>query len=156
VPISGQKSLIWVGCAPKEEHEIGALLLTIYLRRAGYQVQYLGKNIPINDFTADAQRYRPAMILLSATTEEAAHQLAQLTTALSNLADQRPIIGYGGRVFKNRPELRDQITGIYMGDTALEAIDSTNELLSGAPLSIPAIAVVDDRDIENFEIEEES
>lgn len=129
VPISGGTSLLWVGCAPKEEHEIGAMLLTIYLRRAGYQVQYIGKNPKAEDFVADVRRFQPALVLLSASTEEAAKALGNLTRQLAALDGQRPILGYGGRVFKQKPELRNTITGIYMGDSALEAIESTNELL---------------------------
>ena len=154
-PAARGNSLIWVGCAPSEEHEIGALLLTIYLRRAGYQVQYLGKNIPVDDFAADVQRYHPALILLSATTAEAAQQLSLLTNAISNVTDQRPIIGYGGRIFRQRPELRDQITGIYMGDSALEAIECTHELLGNNVIPVQNVAT-DNGEIAGFEIEEES
>lgn len=132
VPTAGGEALIWVGCAPTEEHEIGALLLTIYLRRAGYRVQYLGKNIPIKDLVDNVQEHQPAMILLGATTENAAKELAKLSQFLSELSGNRPIIGYGGQVFRKNTDLRNQITGIYMGDTALEAVESTNELLRSA------------------------
>ena len=132
IPNTNGASLIWVGCAPKEEHEIGSMLLTIYLRRAGYHVQYIGKNLKAEDFVADVRRRQPAMVLLSASTEEAAKTLGNLTKELAALEGQRPILGYGGRVFKQKPALRDAITGIYMGESALEAIDSTNELLGSS------------------------
>jgi len=131
-PHPNRKNLIWVVCAPGEEHEIGALLLTIYLRRAGYQTQYLGKNIKAADLVNDAAQYQPAMILLSATTRESATNLQMLTKALAQLTTVRPIIGYGGRIFKQHPELRNAITGVYMGDSAYEAIESTGELLGGS------------------------
>lgn len=131
-PHPNRKNLIWVVCAPGEEHEIGALLLTIYLRRAGYQTQYLGKNIKAADLINDAAQYQPAMILLSATTRESASNLQMLTKALAQLTTVRPIIGYGGRIFKHHPELRNAITGVYMGDSAYEAIESTGELLGGS------------------------
>lgn len=135
IPVSGGNSLIWVGCAPTEEHEIGALMLTIYLRRAGYHTQYMGKNLPIPDLIAQVKARQPAMILLSATTQRSVESLKALTEALSNLTDPRPIIGYGGRLFQTHPELRNQIAGIYMGDTALEAIESTGELLGSDNLA---------------------
>ena len=133
IPKNTGTPLIWVGCAPKEEHEIGSMLLTIYLRHAGYHVQYFGKNLMAEDFVADVRRRQPTMVLLSASTEEAAKALGNLTKELAALDGPRPILGYGGRAFKQKPELRNTITGIYMGESALEAIDSTNELLgSGA------------------------
>ncbi len=132
-PFNTDGALIWVGCPPKEEHEIGAQMLTLYLRRAGYQVQYLGKNIPLDDLTTDIKRYHPALLLLSATTEEAAKQLTQMANTLSNLRGQRPIIGYGGRVFHDREALRTQIQAIYLGDTALEAVEGINQIMRGKP-----------------------
>lgn len=132
-PYPNQKNLIWVVCAPGEEHEIGAMLLTIYLRRAGYHTQYLGKNIVATDFIRDVDHYQPAMILLSATTQETAIRLQALTKELAQSTAVRPIIGYGGRIFQKHPELRNTITGIYMGDSAYEAVESTLELF-GAKL----------------------
>lgn len=154
VPATVGGALIWVGCPPNEEHEIGALLLTVYLRRAGYQVQYLGKNIPIDDLVADVQRYRPALLLFSATLEASVKQLIEMAQALSTLNGQPPIIGYGGRVFHNQPALRKQIPGIYLGDTALEAIAGVNQLLRNNLRSL--LAERDHGTIENFEIEKES
>jgi MerR family transcriptional regulator, light-induced transcriptional regulator len=129
VPAGNGESPIWVGCAPGELHEVGAMLLSIYLRRAGYPVHYLGQSLHIEDVANDAARKRPAMILLSATTEEAARQLSQLTARLAELAPQRPLIGYGGQIFDRRPELRANITGVYMGANADEAVEVVNELL---------------------------
>lgn len=152
IPATGGESLIWVGCAPNEEHEIGAMLLTIYLRRAGYQVQYVGKNLPVADLTAEVKRQQPTMVLLSAATEIAVTPLQQLTQALSNLEGQRPIIGYGGRVFQNKPELRNRITGIYMGDSALEAIESTNELLGPGKTTVDNLLLTNDRDADSEDL----
>lgn len=155
-PHPNHKNLIWVVCAPGEEHEIGALLLTIYLRRAGYQTHYLGKNIKATDLVNDANQYQPAMILVSATTKDSAINLQMLTKALAQLPTVRPIIGYGGRIFKQHPELRNEITGIYMGDSAYEAIESTTELLGGpvigrtkvaSPMKSNSSAAVQDDDL---------
>lgn len=134
-PHPNKKNFIWVLCAPGEEHEIGAMLLTLYLRRTGYQTQYLGKNIKASDLVNDVAQYQPAMILLSATTKESAANLQQLTKALAQLTTVRPIIGYGGRIFKHDPALRKEITGIYMGDSAYEAVECTMELLGGATMT---------------------
>lgn len=136
-PHPNKKNLIWVTCAPGEDHEIGAMLLTIYLRRAGYQTQYLGKNIKASDLVSDVGQYQPTMILLSATTQESAVNLQLLTKELAKVTTVRPIIGYGGRIFQRHPELRNEITGIYMGDTAYEAIESTMELLGAPPFVRP-------------------
>lgn len=132
-PHPNKKNLIWVTCAPGEDHEMGAMLLTIYLRRAGYQTQYLGKNIKASDLINDVNQYQPTLIMLSASTQESAANLQLLTKELAKLTTVRPIVGYGGRIFQKQPELRNEVAGIYMGDTAYEAIESTMELLGAPP-----------------------
>ncbi len=129
-PNPSKGALIWVACAPAEQHEIGILLLAIYLRRAGYHVHFLGKNLPEDDFIHEVLEAHPALVLLSASTTETARTLASLATALSQLETHQPMIGYGGRVFASHPELRAQISGVYLGDSAYSAVERTNELFA--------------------------
>jgi methanogenic corrinoid protein MtbC1 len=133
IPNSTSAPLIWVGCAPGEMHEVGALLLGIYLRRAGFQIHYLGQNLPLDDFAGEAKRRQPAMILFSASAVHSAEELAKLTTRLANHDQATPLIGYGGKIFERRPELRNGIAGIYMGATARAAVEQINELLLDKP-----------------------
>lgn len=132
LPNAKKEDIIWVGCPPGEDHEIGALLLTLYLRRAGYTVQYMGKNLVIEDFVREIQLRHPALVLFSISRDESLHALQALTDQLSESSPDAPLIGYGGRIFQNRPELCKQVNGIYMGDSALEALDNTAELLQNA------------------------
>ncbi|MCB9140530.1 MAG: cobalamin B12-binding domain-containing protein [Caldilineaceae bacterium] len=122
--------LIWVGCAPNELHEIGALLLAIYLRRAGHHVQYLGRNLPVGDLVQEAQQQQPAMIVFSATSSEAARGLRTMTSELAAVDSPRPIVGYGGRIFNVQPDLRNDIAGVFLGHTTREAVGIIGELLT--------------------------
>lgn len=133
VPNVTARPLIWVGCAPGELHEIGALLLSIYLRRAGYTVRYLGQNLSADDLVEEVRVVRPDMVLFSATTIDAAKNLRPLCELLASIESPRPIIGYGGRAFNVRPELRNEIAGVYLGETAVEAVEGIRELLSEHP-----------------------
>lgn len=121
---------IWVGCAPGEQHEAGALLLAIYLRRAGYAAHYLGQNLDIGDTVREARLRQPAAILFSAATQTSARELAGLTAALARITPARPLVGYGGQAFSRYPELRDAIAGVYLGASAHEAVNAIGELLS--------------------------
>lgn len=129
--------LVWVACAPTEQHEVGSLLLVIYLRRAGYWARYIGKDIPIADFVREAERAQPALVLLSACTREAASELARLAAALQQVKPRAPLIGYGGRIFCKEPEWRAEINGLYMGDNAYEATLNASRLLEGGKKMIP-------------------
>lgn len=121
--------VIWVGCAPGERHEMGVLLLCIYLRRAGYQVRYLGQDLAEDDIVAETGVQRPAMVLFSAAGADSAVNLRRVCSRLVALEPPRPIVGYGGRIFNVNTELRNQISGVFVGTNAIEAVESVGELL---------------------------
>jgi methanogenic corrinoid protein MtbC1 len=133
VPNGNSGPVVWVGCAPGERHEMGVLLLCIYLRRAGYQVRYLGQDLPEDDLIAEALAHKPALILFSASGLDSAASLQGLCEQLVTIDPPRPVIGYGGRVFNVQPGLRDDIAGVFVGATALEAVETVGELLTERP-----------------------
>ncbi|MFN8495281.1 MAG: MerR family transcriptional regulator [Caldilineaceae bacterium] len=134
LPNAKKEALIWVGCPPGEDHEIGAFLLTLYLRRAGYAVQYIGKNLVSEDFVQEVQLHHPALVLFSVSRDESLQALQTLIAQLNESSPAPPLIGYGGRIFQNRPELCKQVNGIYLGDSALDALDYIAELLQNSTL----------------------
>lgn len=123
---------IWVGCAPGELHEGGALLLAVYLRRAGFTVRYLGQNLPVEAIVAEAGSERPALLLLSASTIAGAEGLRQMADALRTLGDAAPTVGFGGSIFVDDPALRAQMPGIWLGDSAQDAVQVIGEVLDKA------------------------
>lgn len=127
---------IWIACAPEEQHEIGSILMAVYLKRAGFQVKYLGPNLPIDGLSVDIASEKPAMVVFSASTTETAQQLEQLTEMIAQLGAVRPIIGYGGRIFNQDPKLREQVAGVYLGESGLQAVEIVQDLLNnGMPIS---------------------
>jgi methanogenic corrinoid protein MtbC1 len=48
-PVYSNVPSILVGCAPEEFHELASLMLSVLLRREGYQVEYLGADLPVDD-----------------------------------------------------------------------------------------------------------
>lgn len=128
-PARRNTPVILVGCAPGEHHEIGSLMLAVLLRSYGYRVEYMGPDIPLEDLVDYASYEHPAMILLSASSKESALQLKNVQARLEK---QRPapLFGFGGRAFIIFPELREQISGRYMGDTIEDAVTSVRAIFS--------------------------
>lgn len=120
---------IWVGCAPLEQHEIGAILLSIYLKRAGYRLKYLGQNLPLEKLADDLETERPAMLILSASMLESAQELISLTQGIAALEMSHCVIGYGGQIFNQKPDLRQQVAGVYLGQSGLQAVKMAKTLL---------------------------
>ena len=130
-PVRRSAPYILIGCAPNEYHEIGSLMLAVLLRREGYRMEYLGPDVPVDDLVDYADQEKPAMIILSATSEEAAREMKEVQSLLQNVRP-RPIFGFGGRIFWMEPGIQSQINGNYLGDTFVEAIQSVRKLLPPA------------------------
>ena len=117
-------------CAPTEQHEIGALILAIFLMRRGVRVVHLGADVPLSELVNIAERWRPRLICLSASTPERAELLVRCMQDLERRNGSLPQICYGGFAFKTHPELRDRVRGVGLDSDALEAADTIVGLLS--------------------------
>ena len=129
-PYQRNATFIMLGGAPNEQHEIGALMLAVLLRSNGYRVEFLGPDLPLDDLVEHARFEKPFMIILTASTREAALELKFMQDKLRKL-HQHPIFGFGGRAFLHEPSLRQQIPGVYLGDTLDSAIPTIVHLVEG-------------------------
>lgn len=105
-------------CGPYEQHEIGLLMLSVVLRRAGVQVHYLGPNTPLGDLAVYARQVRASGVLLSVNTPEA---LQALRAQLGDLRDLGMPLFFGGAQFNDRPDLAGELGGAYLGIDAVRA-----------------------------------
>ena len=129
-PFNADGPLVLVGCAPEELHEIGPLILALYLRRAGYRVIYLGQNMPLDSLIGVISTLRPAVVCVSATRPDTAGHLRPLPAQLDALADQlayRPLLAYGGAVFNRHPQLAAQMGAVYLGASGEAAVQCVRE-----------------------------
>jgi MerR family transcriptional regulator, light-induced transcriptional regulator len=60
---------VLTACLPDEQHEMGALLVTYYLTRAGANVRYLG-SLPLVDLELACRKTAPTLTMLSVTRPE--------------------------------------------------------------------------------------
>ncbi|MGQ0604682.1 MAG: MerR family transcriptional regulator [Anaerolineales bacterium] len=128
-PMPRNAPRIFIGCAPSELHDIGSLMLALLLRREGYRVEFLGQDVHIDDLLEYARMERPGMICLAATQEQAARELRRVQQGLANLRP-KPKFGYGGRIFNQKPALRESVAGIFLGETLVEACNQIRLVLS--------------------------
>jgi methanogenic corrinoid protein MtbC1 len=120
---------IFVGCAPTERHEVGALIFAVMLRQAGYNVVYLGQDVPVNDVIQTALQTRPAMICMSASNPQSAALMADIQAQLGRAEPPAPLFGYGGRAFDLDPVLREAVPGHWLGTDPRDALQLVNNLL---------------------------
>jgi MerR family transcriptional regulator, light-induced transcriptional regulator len=137
LPLKLSSAKIMVGGAPGELHEIGSLMMAVLLRNAGYYVEYLGPDLPLDDLVLYAADERPKMIILSATLKESALDLKSFQRQLSRIKPS-PVFGFGGAAFNYRPELIDEVPGLFLGKTFSQSevtVKSTISLLTKASLA---------------------
>ena len=124
-----QGPLVLVGCAPAERHEIGAMMVALLLRRAGYSVRYLGADIPLPDLVRAVQDHRPRVLALSAMMSESAQHLLELSKQLAAEMPHTQLI-FGGRAFAANPDLALDLRGAIVTQGIADGITHIERLLA--------------------------
>jgi len=117
-PAPTRSEKILIGSAPGELHDLVPLMITSLLRRRGWDVVYLGANVPLESYERVLDPSRFDLAILSAEQLFTAGNLRD-AALLANKANL-PLL-YGGRIFREVPELQNRISGTYLGEQ-LEAV----------------------------------
>ncbi|MCA9932419.1 MAG: cobalamin B12-binding domain-containing protein [Ardenticatenaceae bacterium] len=102
---------ILIACPPQEQHTFGALLLTLLLRRRGWDVVYLGANVPLHQLQEALDTIQPHLVILSAQTLHTAGTMLEMADFLQ--ANNVPLT-FGGAVFHQLPAVRQHIPGHFL------------------------------------------
>lgn len=125
---------ILIACPPEERHTFSLLMVTLFLRRAGWDVVYLGANVPLDKLNATVATTQPRLVILAAQTLYTASTLLAMTLELGR---ENIPAAYGGAVFNFLPQLRERIPAHFLGEK-LENVASTAEHLLNHPLPLPS------------------
>ena len=126
-------------CAPDDWHELGLLMVALFLARRGWHVLYLGASLPPDGLEERLALLRPTAVVFSASTAQTATALSAITRRLAELPPPQPLVGYGGQAFEHDPALRDAVPGLYLGPDAATAVTRLEHALSAADRSVPIV-----------------
>lgn len=132
--VHGKRAI--VACAPGELHEIGAMFLAVFMRRAGYHVVYLGQNVPVDSLISMARTLQPSVICISASREASAASLQKLREYLDEMQRKHgrsPLLAYGGLAFNSNPQMAAQLGGIHLGEDARQALQKLDQHFARNP-----------------------
>jgi DNA-binding transcriptional MerR regulator len=126
---------IWVGTACTAWNDACAPLMSIYLRRSGYHVNYLGQTFDgdedaATDLLHEARRCQLDLLLFAAATRASADKIAQMTRRLRQDKAQPALIAFAGEIYARSPELCAAMPGVYVGASAQEVIENIGGLLA--------------------------
>ncbi len=128
LPLHPSAPKIILGCAPDELHEIGSMMLATLLRDAGYRVEYLGPDLPLEDLLIYIREESPKIVVLSATMKDSAEDLMKFPQKLQGLKPQI-LFGFGGAAFNMNPELQTKIDGHYLGPSISNSVELIQQLI---------------------------
>jgi hypothetical protein len=116
-------------------------MITLLLRRRGWDVVYLGANVPLESYENILDPARFDLALLSAQQLFTAGNLREVALLAQKVG--LPLV-YGGRIFRRIPELQSQIPGVYLGEQ-LEAIPGIVAQVLASSFPRPSLSIPDDR-----------
>ncbi|MFN2202969.1 MAG: MerR family transcriptional regulator [Caldilineaceae bacterium] len=133
-PSATRTERILAACPPHEDHVAALLFLTLLLRRRGWQVVYLGANVPVADITDTIRDGDFSLVISSA---QQLYSAATLMGMASALADIDVPVAYGGRIFNLMPGLRERIPGTFLGERIEDAVHVVEKIMIARPSPVP-------------------
>jgi len=130
-PAPTRKDTIIVGCPADEWHTFTPLMISLFLRRRGFRIIYLGANVPADRFVETVKDTNANLVLLVAQQLVSA---ATLQGAANALANKNIPVAFGGRIFTLRPTLKDYIPGYFLGNEIDSAINEIEKVLNSKNL----------------------
>lgn len=112
-PAPTRPGRIIVGCPPGDIHTFSPLLVTYLLRRRGWDIVYLGADVPTNRLAATIEKTRPDLAVFSAQLLDTA---ASLLDVAHYLRDINVPLAFGGYIFSAVPTLSSRIPGHFLGE----------------------------------------
>lgn len=125
---------ILVACPPGEDHEFILLMITYFLKRRGWDVVYLGSNVPLKNLDATIRLTSPILFLSAAQT---LNTVASLRTMSEYIVTQGIPLAYGGRFFNQVPTATQYISGYFLGNDVAN-VSQMIERLTTTPAPMPS------------------
>ncbi len=126
-PPPTRRERIIVACPPQEDHTFAPLLIALMLRYRGWDVVYLGADVPIERLESTLDSIRPNLVLLTA---QQLHTAASLLNIANFLREQNVTVAFGGLIFNLLPDLHKRISGHFLGARLEEAPHVVENLIN--------------------------
>ena len=122
---NGKRAL--VACAEGELHEMGARIAADFLEMAGFDVRFLGANVPADSVGAMVRTARPDLVVLSAATSFCFPGLRRTVAAVRAAGGPRLPILVGGSAFTGATACDAPEAVVYAGATAEALVRAAQE-----------------------------
>jgi methanogenic corrinoid protein MtbC1/DNA-binding transcriptional MerR regulator len=124
-----------VACGPREQYDVGALMLATFWRRAGLQVVFLGADVSGPALVQAIYKRRPRVVCVAVSATQRLRALSRVAKEVAQMDPPAPFFTYSGAIFARNPELKRKVAGVYLGDDPATATWQVMRLLG---LELPA------------------
>ncbi|HMA07247.1 MAG TPA: hypothetical protein VKP68_05290, partial [Ramlibacter sp.] len=100
------------------------------LRRRGWNVVFLGADVPLEHLEDTAREVRAALVIMGA---QRLYTAVGLRDASALLSRRQIPVAYGGYIFNQIPDLRAQIDGEFLGEAVERALECIEKLMEKGP-----------------------
>ncbi len=132
-PMPTHAGRLLVACPPGEYHDLALLMLAFILRWQGWEVIYLGADIPLEQLDATLQATTPDLVISAAQTLPGAAALVELAETVNK---QSIPLAFGGGIFNQIDNLTERIPGHFLGQQVDIAPQVIEHLVTNRP-SLP-------------------
>jgi MerR family transcriptional regulator, light-induced transcriptional regulator len=127
---STRSGRILVACPPGEDHDFILLMITFFLKRRGWDVVYLGSNVPLINLDATIRSTSPILFISAAQTLNSA---ASLRVMSEYMVTQGIPLAYGGSIFNDIPATTRYISGYFLGNDVANVAQMVEQLVTERP-----------------------
>lgn len=137
-PAPSRIGRILLACPPGETHTISLIFLGLLLRYRGWEVKYLGGDVPKERFEATIDAVKPDLVVLAAQQLRTASSLFDLAQILQK---KQVHLAFGGWIFNREPSLRERVPGHFLSDRLDEAVERIGQIMTFMPPMSSCVSV---------------
>lgn len=112
---------VMLACVEGELHELGARIASDFLEMAGFDVRFLGANVPAEHLAREAKESKPDLLALSVTMSYHVPALRKAVEAVRQVAPGLPM-AVGGLAFTWAPGVEAELGVPFFGKDARELV----------------------------------
>lgn len=118
---------VLIACIGKELHEVGARMVSDFFEIDGWEVTYLGANVPGRDIIRTVEEIKPHVLGISCTMTNHIEAVKDLIVSARDIKENA-IIAVGGYCFNMRPDLYRFVEADFWASNAHETVEIARSL----------------------------
>jgi MerR family transcriptional regulator, light-induced transcriptional regulator len=116
-------------CVPGENHDMGPRILADFFEMAGFDVRFLGADVPVDDILDAVERFSADIVALSTTMSYNIPAFRETVDALRSRFGEDLLIAAGGQALQLSPELITELKIPLHASDARELVQRSREAL---------------------------